>query len=304
MTMRRTARSLLLTLLFVVSAVIQVSAEDSLDTARQLYAAAAYDEALAMLDRLHGLASDEAAPELEQERALCLLALNRVADAERAIAAVVQANPLYVPDGSAVSPRVRATFHDVRTRLMPDLVRTTFARARASFDRNEYARALVDFDIVLALMRDAPDAFRGNAGLEDLAVLAQGFKTLSEAALKPVETPAPAQAEAPPPTAPPSEDNLVERIFDATMAGVTPPVTINQEVPQWRPMMGTPPSDPGLIAVTISESGLVERLEIIRSLHPSYDVLLRKLSEKWQYMPATYDGMKVKFRKSIRLALR
>ena len=302
MTMRRTARSLLLTLLFVVSAVIQVSAEDSLDTARQLYAAAAYDEALAMLDRLHGLASDEAAPELEQERALCLLALNRVADAERAIAAVVQANPLYVPD-SAVSPRVRATFQDVRTRLMPDLVRTTFARARASFDRHEYPQAIVDFDTVLVLMRDAPDALRGNAGLEDLAVLAQGFKTLSEAALKPVETPAPAQAEAPPPT-PPSEDNLIDRIFDATMAGVTPPVTINQEVPQWRPMMGTPPSDPGLVAVTINESGLVERLEIIRSLHPSYDVLLRKLSEKWQYMPATYNGMKVKFRKSIRLALR
>ena len=303
MTMRRTARSLLLTLVFVVSAVIQVSAEDSLDTARQLYAAAAYDEALAMLDRLHGLASDEAAPELEQERALCLLALNRVADAERAIAAVVQANPLYVPDGSAVSPRVRATFQDVRTRLMPDLVRTTFARARASFDRHEYAQAIVDFDVVLALMRDAPDALRGNAGLEDLAVLAQGFKTLSEAALKPVEAPAPAQAEAPPPT-PASEDNPVDRIFDATMAGVTPPVTINQEVPQWRPMMGTPPSDPGLIAVTINESGLVEHLEIIRSLHPSYDVLLRKLSEKWQYMPATYNGMKVKFRKSIRLALR
>ena len=273
-----------------------VFAEDSLDTARQLYAAAAYDEALAMLNRLHG-ASDAAAPELEQERALCFLALNRVADAEQAIASAVQANPLYLPDASAVAPRVRATFQEVRARLLPDLVRTAFARARASFTQKEYAKALADFDVVLALTRDVPDAVRDKDGLEDIRLLAEGFKTLTVAALVPPPVP---QL---PPTAP-EEGASVERIFDATVPGVAPPMIIKQDVPQWRPSMGTPPPVPGLLSVMIDERGLVERVEMVRPLHPTYDSLLLAATQKWSYAPATHNGVKVKFRKIIRLELK
>jgi tetratricopeptide (TPR) repeat protein len=285
------ARVLIVVALLHVSAAA-AAAEDTLDTARQLYAAAAYDEALAMLDRLHG-ASDAPAPELEQERALCLLALNRIADAERAIGAVVQANPAYVPDGS-VSPRVRATFQDVRARLLPDIARSVFAKARAAYDRKEYAQALHDLDVLLTLTRDLPEGLRGNDDFENLKLLAEGFRILSEAALKTVETPA----------AIPQEVASIERIFDATVPGVVPPVVVKQDVPEWRPLMGPPPRTPGLIAVTIDEEGTVERLEIIRSLHASYDALLQAAAQKWSYVPASHDGVKVKFRKSIRLALR
>ena len=293
----RTFRAAAVLLLIAFAIAPPVFAEDTLDAARQLYAAAAYDDALAMLNRLHGT-SDTAAPELDQERALCFLALNRVADAEQAITAVVHANPLYLPDASTVAPRVRAAFQDVRARLLPDLARAAFARARASFTQKEYAKALADLDVVLTLTRDVPDAARDKDGLEDIRLLAEGFKTLTEAALVPPVAAPPAS-----PT-PPEEGAPVERIFDATVPGVEPPVIIKQDVPQWRPSMGTPPAAPGLLSVTIDERGMVERADIIRTLHPTYDSLLMAATQKWSYAPATHDGVKVKFRKVIRLELK
>jgi tetratricopeptide (TPR) repeat protein len=282
---------------FVVLALAPpVCAEDSLDAARELYAAAAYDDALAMLNRLHGT-SDAAAPELEQERALCLLALNQVPDAERAIAVVVQANPLYLPDASTVAPRVRAAFHDVRARLLPDLARSTYARARASFTQKEYARALADLDVVLALTTNLPEAARDKESLHDIRMLAEGFKQLTEAALAPPPAP-PAAAVVP------EEAASVERIFDATVPGVQQPAIIKQDVPAWRPSMGTPPGIAGLLSVTIDSRGLVERAEMIRPLNPTFDSQLLAATEKWSYVPAMHEGVRVKFRKIIRLELR
>src|SRR5262245_42019635 len=88
-----------------------VSAQDDLTTARDLYASASYDDALAMLNKLR--ASDHPASQaraIEQYRAFCLLALGRAADAQQAIEAVVAAEPSYQPTESDVSPRIRSAF--------------------------------------------------------------------------------------------------------------------------------------------------------------------------------------------------
>jgi hypothetical protein len=71
--------------------------ENPLTAARDLYASARYDEALAVLN---GLPSDAVASDrksIEQYRSLCLLALGRGTEAESAIAAVVTADPLFMP---------------------------------------------------------------------------------------------------------------------------------------------------------------------------------------------------------------
>ncbi|MGH9373635.1 MAG: hypothetical protein ACRD15_19115, partial [Vicinamibacterales bacterium] len=110
---------------FVVATGIAVPAAAQLDAgplnaARDLYASARYDEALAMLNDLRG--TDSADPKsVEQYRSLCLLALGRESEAESAIAAVVTADPLYQPGERDASPRVRSTFTDVRRRLLPDI---------------------------------------------------------------------------------------------------------------------------------------------------------------------------------------
>src|ERR1700682_4721523 len=67
-----------------------VIAEDSLSSARDLYAAAAYEDALAALDRLRagGVRVDENRA-VDQYRAFCLLALGKSTEAAQAIEAVV-----------------------------------------------------------------------------------------------------------------------------------------------------------------------------------------------------------------------
>lgn len=295
-------RRMLLALLFLVITTVPVQAADSLDAARELYAAAAYDEALAMLQRLQSSPSPPAPAELHQERALCLLALNRAAEAEEAIAAVVHAQPLYVPDESLVSPRVRAAFLDVRTRLTPEIARAHFARGRDRFEQKDYEGAVDNLDVVLELMRDVDPAAPRDESLADLRTLADGFRTLSLAALEEAERARAAAAAAPP--EPREEELAVGRVFDHSTPGVTPPEVVKQQVPEWRPFMGTPPSIHGLMGITIDEQGRVEQADIIRPLHAAYDRLLLQAVTEWSYVPASLNGRPVKFRKTIRLALR
>ena len=80
--------------------------EDTLAAARELYASAAYEDALAVLNKLPDTNRPDETRVVEQYRALCLLALGRTGEAERAIEAVVNGDPSYRP-ASDVSPRVR-----------------------------------------------------------------------------------------------------------------------------------------------------------------------------------------------------
>ena len=90
------ARRLILPFLLAASmahvAFGQTPARDSLGAARDLYASARYDEALAVLNDMRpadaGAASD--LKSIEQYRSLCLLALGRGSEAETAIAAVIK----------------------------------------------------------------------------------------------------------------------------------------------------------------------------------------------------------------------
>src|SRR5437868_9641252 len=122
----------------------QVPTRDPLGAARDLYASARYDEALAVLNDLRpteapGVGSD--LKSIEQYRSLCLLALGRGTEAETAIAAVITVDPTYLPGDAEASPRVRTAFSDVRKRLLPDIASKQYAEAKATFDRKEYGAA-------------------------------------------------------------------------------------------------------------------------------------------------------------------
>ena len=94
-------------------------AENALDRARALYDSASFDEALVVLDRVSGAQPESDVEEVQRYRALCLLALNRTSDAQRAIEIVFSRDPLFrLSDGDA-PPRMRTAFNDVRRRLMP-----------------------------------------------------------------------------------------------------------------------------------------------------------------------------------------
>src|SRR6476646_9176166 len=171
-------------------------AQDSLSAARELYASAAYEDALAVPSRLKaaGMRRDDGRT-ADQYRALCLLALGKTAEASQAIEAVVAGQPLYRPSDGDVSPRVRAAFSDVRRRVLPGLVQQRYAQYKVAFDRKDYQTASAGFNELLALYAD-PDL--ANAArrppLADLRVLIGGFYELSLQAIAPPPAPEPTPA--------------------------------------------------------------------------------------------------------------
>src|SRR5690348_3822172 len=141
------ARRLLIPLLlatslaFVECAFAQTPGKDPIGAARDLYASARYDEALAVLNDIHPLDNGAVLDRksIEQYRSLCLLALGRGSEAESAIAAVVTADPTYQPSENDASPRVRSAFADVRRKMLPEIAASWYADAKSTYDKKLFA---------------------------------------------------------------------------------------------------------------------------------------------------------------------
>jgi len=290
----------------VAGLITPVAAEQQtgrLAAARELYTAARYDEALTVLNELR---EGDAAHRrfVEQYRSLCLLALGRAAEAEHAIEALVEADPLYRPGEADASPRVRATFTEVRRRLLPGLATAKYLEARGAYDRGEWPVAQERFAGVLSLIDD-PDA---GGGLTDLRILTAGFLELSTRAAAPSPVPAPP---------PPPEDILSSareepvtpapdplRVYHAQDAGVSAPVAIQQAFPLLPSALMTAARPQGLLEVIIDEQGRVVSATVRSSVHPTYDAQLLSSAPSWKYSPATLAGQPVKFRKLIQVVVK
>ena len=271
-----------------------------LDAARELYASARYDEALAMLNGLRPATARESIDRrsIEQYRSLCLLALGRGAEAETAIAAVVSADPLFQPTETEASPRVRTAFTDVRQRMLPEIAATRYAAAKAVFDRKEYAQAEHQFRELLTLLND-PD-MRGRLG--DLKTLAAGFLDLAVAAAAPPPEPPKPEPVAPPPPAPVAQP-VPAKIYGTEDPSVIPPAVVRQDVPAVPPTVLGQVRDNGRLELVIDEQGRVVHVAVRKPMHPFFDQLLVTAARDWRYRPATLNGIPVKFRKVIMVNL-
>jgi len=277
------------------------AAQESLASIKTLYASAAYEDALSAIDRLRSTAT--AAPDsrgLEQYRAFCLLALGREAEATKALEALITTDPFFVPDPNEVSPRVFTLFHSVRRRLLPPIVQQKYATAKATYDRKEYEAAAEQFGRVVSLMDD-PDTDQKAPGLSDLRTLAGGFLDLAKNASAPPKPPPPVVETPPPPPPKPAKT-----VFDGSDADVAPPVMIRQDVPPWPAQangLTNAPIRPGVIEIVIDEAGRVERAVMRQSIAGFYDSMVLAATANWRYKPALRDGVPVKFRKLIQIAV-
>ena len=284
--------------LFVLAAPVAARADDSLATARELYAAASYEDALGRT--------------IAQYRAFCLFALGRTAEAEHAIEIVVVTEPSYQPTDADASPRVRAAFGHVRGRVLPVIIQQKYGLAKAAFDRQDFAAAADGFKIV-AEMLDDPDVRDAAkiSPLSDLRTLTAGFRQLSVTAAAPPPPPPPL----PPPLAPAPEPVVLKiepatpkvavaprrPVYSSDDGNVVPPVIVKQAMPAFR--VKSTAVGHFTVAVSINEFGVVEGVTLAVKLDPEFDRLVQAAAWTWLYRPATLDGVPVKYRKVIQINL-
>ena len=299
---RRLIAPFLLAASFAQSALGQVpGGRDVVGAAKDLYASARYDEALAVLNDLRPTEPATAAYDrksIEQYRSLCLLALGRGTEAESAIAAVITADPAYLPSEAEASPRVRSAFSDVRKRLLPELAGARYLEAKGSYDRKEYALAVEQFRQLNGLLED-PDM---GGRLADLRTLSSGFMDLAAAAAAAAAAPPPAKpAVTEPPAPPPAPKPDPNRVYTMIDTDVTMPRIVRQEMPILSMAIKTQAKDRGIVEVVIDELGRVSFVAVRASVHPMYDSQLIAAAREWRYQPAMMLGKPVKYRKMIQI---
>ena len=270
-------------LLFVA---VPASAQD-MERVRALYVAAAYEEALAAMPA--GLSST-AGTELEQYRALCLLALGRENDARATIERLVKAHPSFVPPADEVSPRMRTLFDDVRTALIPAIAKQAYVDAKTAYEAKDLEAAQNGFKRTLDLIDSVPEA--GRAALADLRLLAEEFGELSAA--RPAAAATPPAAPVPPAADPSATGPFV------------PAVAVRQELPPWNPLdsVSRRTEYVGLLQVQIGADGRVTLARMLKTSHPTYDIAILREAKRWVYKPATRGGQPVPSEREIEIKLR
>jgi tetratricopeptide (TPR) repeat protein len=296
-------RTLVIVFVFLSAPGLSVGAvaQSDLSEAKTQYEEAAYDDALTTLTKA-SVSTPADRVQLEQYRALCLIALGRLPEAERAVVALVEADPTYVPPSSVASPRVLAIVADIRRKELPGVTRRVLDSGRAAYEAKNVALAQRQFDLLLKLLDDP--AMEGRPEREDLRTVAKGFSTLLVAAppalrpappAEPERSPAPSSSPAASPSSPP-----------AAASPFVPAVVIQETLPIW-----TPPNPSiarneynGAVKVRIGTDGRVKAASIDRPSHPAYDAVLLNTARSWLYKPATQNGTPIESERVIAVRLR
>jgi len=274
---------------------------------RELYASASFEEALSRLSAAENLADVDLA---EQYRALCLLALGRTDEAEKALERILVRKPFYTIAVSEVSPRLVAMFREVRRRVLPDAARSFYSKGKASFEQKDFADASTALKQLLAILDDEEMAGQ-ESSFADLKLLGEGFLKLAEAELA-------AAAKAAPPGNGGPGDSSGPRLYSGDDLDVRPPTVIRQDLPTWvAPRQVIPGTEyRGVLEVVVDGSGTVESAAMRQPLTgPAgsdalsqelrrYEAELVSAAKGWQFRPATLNGQPVKYRRLVGILLR
>ena len=201
------------------------------DLAKSRYEEAAYEDALKLLDAVETSTARDRV-QVEQYRALCHIALGHADQAERAVIALVDADPTYCPRRRIASPKVLAIVAEARSRHMPVVARKLLDSGRAAFAEKNMALAAEHFSLLLKLLDEPAMADRPERA--DFRTLAQGFAALASAPAPTKAALPPAAAPAPTPEAAPTSGAAGAPRAAAAKA-FTPAVPLEETLPPWRP---------------------------------------------------------------------
>jgi len=285
--------------------------QEQLSAAKELYASAAYEDALSVLTRL---SEGDGAPALSRQadeyRAFCLYALGRTGEAEKLAESLIRRDPLIQLDRNGASPRIEAMFTTVRKRLLPSLIREEYRAARAALDQKRPVEADPHLTQASRMLAEAQGLGIWDDAMADLRVLVDGFIELNRAAAarapdSAVQPPASREASAaaapmPPPAATASAATAVARTYTLADADVVPPVAIRQQLPgPPTGLLAIMSQKKGLLDVEIDESGAVQQAVLRTPMNQVYDQLIVKAARLWRYRPAIKAGVPVRYLKTI-----
>lgn len=252
-------------------------AQDALSAARALYTSARYEEALGAFDAMksHGVPTTAAALAVEQGRALCLLALDRKADALAAIAALVNLDPFFLPGDEDMSPKLRNAFRDGRRRALPDVLDRLSRRAKDAYDAGNLFDASTGFSRVLALLDD-PDVTLAPKPRTDLRLMAMEFLGLTRSA---------------------------SRLFDGAAKNVTAPVAIMTDVQVPDRVRPADSATTMGVEVVVTAQGTVESAVVRDPDSAGLAPQVVRAALEWRYSPALRDGVPVRYRMVVRVVV-
>jgi TonB family protein len=328
----RLMKATLIAGLVLVATQVGVGAQDSLTAAKDLYASAAYEDALSTLTRLTegGGAAPDIARQVDEYRAFCLYALGRTGEAESVAETMIRRDPMMKLDSPDVSPRLEVMFSTVRKRLLPSLIRERFKTARTALEQKNLKEAEPQLAEAKLMIADAEKLSIKDEGLADLSVLVDGFlqlvrstadqrqATAQQAATNvPQESPAvmgpatpataPRRTEAAPAPAPRRTESApapasAPRVYTVDDVGVVPPAVINQRMPAMTPdlvRITKAMNTSAVVEVVIDEKGDVVDATIIKSVNTSFDNIVIGAARRWKYRPALKDGVAVRYVKTL-----
>ena len=331
-------KATLIAALALVAAQVGLGAQDSLTAAKDLYASAAYEDALSTLTRLTegGGAAPDVARQVDEYRAFCLYALGRTGEAESVAETMIRRDPMMKLDSPDVSPRLEVMFSTVRKRLLPSLIRERFKTARTALEQKNLSEAEPQLAEAKLMIADAEKLAIKDDGLADLSVLVDGFLQLvrstadqrqataqAAAATVPQESPAvmppaPRRTEAAPAAAPRRTEAVpapaprrtepvsapasAARVYTVDDVGIVPPTVINQRMPAMTPdlvRITKAMNTSAVVEIVIDEKGDVVDATIIKSVNTSFDSIVITAARRWKYRPALKDGVAVRYVKTL-----
>jgi tetratricopeptide (TPR) repeat protein len=298
------------------SSTVAAAGQDALPAAKELYAAAAYEDALAALGRLHEASAPRLNPDVEAYRAFCLYALGRIVDAEAVTESLMRADPFVQLDVSEASPRIQTMFAEVRKRVLPEAIREEFRTGKSARDANRSAEAEAHFATAHRMLEEARRIGVWSDSLNDISALVEGFLDLTRShgdgavgptAVAKTVPPVEAAVERKPAAAAPVPVGGVKRAYDSSDLDVVPPVAIRQVIPkpsqQLLETMRARGFRSGVLDVLIDETGSVESAAMRVSVDSTYDEIIMMAARRWKYQPAMKAGVPVRYRKAIAITV-
>jgi hypothetical protein len=211
--------------------------QDPLTIAKDLYAAASYEEALSALSQVPPTAPPDVVNQSHQYRAFALFALGRTVEAEKAAEEIVRMDPVARLSGADVSPRIEAMFARVRARVLPAVIRDEYKIARTAIDATDLKTAEPHLQTVSRLLAEVRANGNTDQTLADLNLVVDGFLGLTRATARQQATLS-QQASAP---APASTTNRPTATLASNSTASAPPRSITNR-PIEQPVTTPPPA--------------------------------------------------------------